>query len=111
MAANLQVISGVLVLNKKGGSADVHFGEGIITGDVDVTNSIFNGPSRNFRHDPQVLVSPTRLTLSTRDNTSYSITRKVDSKKLNVQWKIDMVGLQLQVDYLVIGVPEFIPTE
>jgi hypothetical protein len=103
MAATLQVISGVVVLDKKVGHAEVDFDEGIITGDVNVDTSDVRGPRRNFRSAPHVLVSPSRLTLSTRDNTSYSITRSVTSEKLTINWNIDSAGLKLQIDFLVIG--------
>ena len=105
MAATLQVISGIVVLNKETGSAEVDFNEGIITGDVDADDSDVRGPRRDFRSVPHVLVSPSRLTLSTHDNTAYSITRSVTSEKLMIEWKIDSAGLKLQIDFLVIGEP------
>jgi hypothetical protein len=56
MAATLQVISGVVVLDKKVGHAEVDFDEGIITGDVNVDTSDVRGPRRNFHIPPNLVV-------------------------------------------------------
>jgi hypothetical protein len=106
MATNLHVISGVLVLNNKKGDARVNFMTGDVTGDATADpGQPIRGYGHTFRSTPHVIVSPTDLTLSTKDNTSYKIDREVRSDALKVMWNIDSARVRLQIDFLVIGEP------
>ena len=84
----------------------MNFVTGDVTGDATADpDQPIRGHGRTFRSIPHVIVSPTDLTLSTHDNTSYKIDRVARSDALNVEWNINSAGLRLQIDFLVIGEP------
>jgi hypothetical protein len=111
MAANLQIISGVIRLTGGGGpganrrNARVDFRTGQVTGDATAVGPIRGVSGRNFRDAPHVIVSPSDLSLSTKDNTFYSINRSVTPNQLNIDWRIDSAGRTLELDFLVLGEP------
>lgn len=103
MNGNLQIISGVLRLNNERGRVRVDFNTHRAFGDASLVE--IRGPRRDFRGTPHIIVTPSDLTLSTHDNTSYRINRSASREALIVNWRIDSAGLQLQIDFLVIGEP------
>ncbi len=105
--SNIQIISGVLRLNRDRGRARVDFSTHNVSGDanVDTREGRIRGPRRDFRGTPHVIVSPSDLTLSTRRNTFYRITRRPSPGALDIEWRIDDAGLGLEIDFLVIGEP------
>jgi hypothetical protein len=104
MAANLQVISGQLRLKEKRGHAEVDFSSGGVSGDASRLDIL--GQGRNFRSRPHVIVSLSETTLETEDNTFYQVNRSVTEEKRIVDWRIDRAGGNLDLDFLVIGVPQ-----
>jgi hypothetical protein len=104
MAANLHVISGQLRLNQPQGHAEVDFSTGGVSGPV--TRLELLGQGRNYRSRPHVIVSLSETTLETHDNTFYRVNRSVTEEKLIVDWRIDRAGGNLDLDFLVIGVPQ-----
>jgi hypothetical protein len=104
MAANLHVISGQLRLNQPQGHAEVDFSTGGVSGAASRLEIL--GQGRNYRSRPHVIVSLSETTLSTHDNTFYRVNRSVTEEKLIVDWRIDRAGGNLDLDFLVIGVPQ-----
>ena len=100
---DLQVISGVIRLTKETGSARIDFSTGSVFGDASTVE--MRGAGRDFRFTPHAIISASDLTLSTRDNTFFRINRSANREALEVNWRIDSAGLQLQIDFLVIGEP------
>lgn len=111
MAANPQVISGQLRLNRFPiGHAEVDFTTGGVSGDASRLDIL--GTGRNFRSRPHVLVSPSEGSLSTHDNTFFRINRSATEGRLILDWRIDRATsgvpseIRWDVDFLAIGVPQ-----
>ena len=98
---NLQIISGVLQLRSRQGEATVDFNRRQVDGQARLLE--FRGPRNNFQGIPHAIVSPSDLSLSTRNNTSYRISRSPRFDSLNVSWSIDGAGGRLEIDFMVIG--------
>ena len=112
-ANNLQIVSGVLRLNKENGSARVNLKTGAVSGDAcpdSGEGGVRGATGRSFRSTPHAIISPSDVSLSTKDNTSYRISRHINRDLLSIYWRIDSpvssstsTNNLLEIDFLVVG--------
>lgn len=97
----MDIISGIIELTEKKGTATFTFSNHVVTGDARLIE--VRGPRNNLRGVAHAIISPSALTLSTNDNTRYKIDRSITASFLRFDWDIDRAGTPLRIDFLALS--------